>query len=295
MAEGQEHAQGQGVDPVITAWQAMTAEIAQLNHAFTTQGISSTVQKFDGNPKNFREWVKSIEKYAILVNMPDHRKRYIAYQTSGGAVSGFIQRYIHANPDNTWQQLKDQLSVRFSYVTDRQMALSLLRSVKQKTDETIQVFAERILSLAEMAYLNQGGDAVERQLIDIFIDGITNDPLKMKILRDQPNTLQGAIAIATNEQNLRVMVQMTHSHAQSSHHEPMEVDHSRGQRFRGQNHPNRFNRINSANPAQNFRQIKCWNCGMLGHVSRDCGPKDKPRPSVGHGRPRQSNYNQQEN
>ena len=32
MAEGQEHAQGQGVDPVITAWQAMTAEIAQLNH-----------------------------------------------------------------------------------------------------------------------------------------------------------------------------------------------------------------------------------------------------------------------
>ena len=156
MAEGQEHAQGQGVDPVITAWQAMTAEIAQLNHAFTTQGISSTVQKFDGNPKNFREWVKSIEKYAILVNMPDHRKRYIAYQTSGGAVSGFIQRYIHANPDNTWQQLKDQLSVRFSDVTDRQMALSLLRPVRQKTGETIQVFAERILSLAEMAYLNQG-------------------------------------------------------------------------------------------------------------------------------------------
>ena len=75
MAEAQEHAQGQGVDLVITAWQAMTAEIAQLNHAFTTQGISSTVQKFDGNPKNFREWVKSIEKYAILVNMPDHRKK----------------------------------------------------------------------------------------------------------------------------------------------------------------------------------------------------------------------------
>ena len=175
------------------------------------------------------------------------------------------------------------------------MALSLLRSVKQKTGETIQVFAERILSLAEMAYLNQGGDAVERQLIDIFVDGITNDPLKMKILRDQPHHLQGAIAIATNKQNLRVRVQMTHSHAQSIHHEPMEVDHSRGQRFRGQNHPNRFNRINSANPAQNFRQIKCWNCGMLGHVSRDCRPKDKPRPSVGHGRPRQSNYNQQEN
>ena len=129
----------------------MTAEIAQLNHAFTTQGISSTVQKFYRNPKNFREWVKLIEKYATLVNMPDHRKKYIAYQTSGGVVSGFIQRYIHANPDNTWQQLKDQLSVRFSDVIDRQMALSLLRSVKQKACKTIQVFAKRILSLAKMA------------------------------------------------------------------------------------------------------------------------------------------------
>ena len=27
MAEGQEHAQGQDLDPVITAWHAMTAEI----------------------------------------------------------------------------------------------------------------------------------------------------------------------------------------------------------------------------------------------------------------------------
>ena len=101
--------------------------------------------------------------------MPDHRNKLVAYQTSSGAVSGFIQRYIQANRDNTWQQLKEQLSVRFSDVTDRQMALSLLRSVKQKTGETIQVFAERILSLAVMAYLNQGGDAVERQLIDIFV------------------------------------------------------------------------------------------------------------------------------
>ena len=62
--------------------------------------------------------------------------------------------------------------------------MSLLRSVKQKAGETIQVFAERILSLAEMAYLNQGGDTVECQLTDIFVDGITNDLLKMKTLRD---------------------------------------------------------------------------------------------------------------
>ena len=39
MAEGQEHAQGQCVDPVITAWHAMADEIVPLIPAFTTQSI----------------------------------------------------------------------------------------------------------------------------------------------------------------------------------------------------------------------------------------------------------------
>ena len=84
-------------------------------------------------------------------------------------------------------KIKEQLAVRFSDVTDAQMALSLLRRVRQKQGDTIQNFSKRISSLAEEA--NQGGDAIERQLIDIFADGLINDQLKMKILREQPNTL----------------------------------------------------------------------------------------------------------
>lgn len=41
-------------------------------------------------------------------------------------------------------------------------------------------------------YHNQGGQAVERQLKQIFEDILTNDQFKLKILRDQPGTLQGA-------------------------------------------------------------------------------------------------------
>ena len=59
MAKGQEHIQGPGVDPVITAWQVRTAKIAQMNKSFTTQGISCAVQKFEGTPKIFK-WIKSI-------------------------------------------------------------------------------------------------------------------------------------------------------------------------------------------------------------------------------------------
>ena len=221
--------------------------------------------------------------------MCDRRKKLIAYQSSSGAVSGFIQRYMTANPQNTWEQLKEQLAVRFSDVTDRQMALSLLRTVRQKPGENIQLFAERILSLAEEAYHNQGGDAVVRQLIDVFVDGLTQDNLKMKILRDQPDTLQGAIAIATNEQNLRARVQLTHTTPQRRE-VPMEVDHSRGQQFKRDND---FRRVNSAQPE---RKIICWNCAQEGHISRDCRNKEQQnRPPMGHGRPRGPLNKNQEN
>ena len=212
MADGQAQAQQQPliqgqpqpqvqVDPAVQAFQNLRVELANVTQALTAQGISSIVNKFDGNPKKFREWIKSIEKYAVLVNADEDRKKLIAYQSSGGAVSGFIQRYMQANVAHKWAQMKAQLAVRFSDVTDNQMALSLLRQVRQKAGENIQNYAERILSLVEEAYDNQGGDAIERQLIDIFVDGLLNDQLKLKILRDQPDTLQGAVAICTNEQN----------------------------------------------------------------------------------------------
>ncbi|MCG7878548.1 MAG: zinc finger domain-containing protein [Candidatus Thiodiazotropha taylori] len=253
-------------------------ELSNVSQTLTTQGISHTVSKFDGNPKHFREWVKSIEKYATLVNLPDDRKKLVAYQSSTGAVSGFIHRYMQANQNQPWAHLKQQLAVRFSDVMDAQMALSLLRNCKQKPGENIHMFAERLLSLAEEAYNNQGGDAVERQLIDIFVDGLTNDQLKLKILRDHPDTLQAAIGVATNEQNLRARVNMSHRT-----NEPMEVDHSRGQRFRPRN---RFNRVNTVNNGSN-RSIRCWHCGQEGHVIRDCKVKEQGnRPAMGHGRSR---------
>ena len=130
-------------------------------------------------------------------------------------------------------------------------------------------------------------------MIDIFVDGLQNDHLKMKILRDLPDTLQGAVVIATTEQNLRNRVQLSHNTTQKE--TPMEIDHSRGQTFR---YKNRFNRINSAESTQSKRPVRCWSCGQEGHISRDCQNKEQSRPPMGHGRHRrqyQSQVGNQEN
>ena len=79
----------------------------------------------------------------------------------------------------------------------------LLTKVHQKSGETVQVYDERLFALSEDAFDNHQGPAVQRQLIDIFVDGLLEEQLKLKVLRENPNTLEAAITAATNEQNLR--------------------------------------------------------------------------------------------
>ena len=83
----------------------------------------------------------------------------------------------------------------------------------------------------------------------------------MKMLRDQPYTLQVALGAATNEQNLRTRVQISYRTNTSSNHTTMEVDHSQGQYYE---HRQGYNRVNSLVNTQ----VKCWHCGRLGHMSR---------------------------
>ena len=63
----------------------------------------------------------------------------------------------------------------------------------QPIDPGVQAFQNLRVEVANIgqALAAQGVSGTiskfERQLIDIFVDGLTNDQLKMKILRDQPD------------------------------------------------------------------------------------------------------------
>lgn len=194
----------------------------------------------------------------------------------------------------------------------------MLRSIKQKPNENVHAYVERLLALAEDAYVgyNNGQQQaaglaiIERQLIDYFIDGLHEEHLKFKVMRDSPATLQAAVTSATNEQTLRLRYNLRFSNNKKE--EPMEVDHFRPQRRcqychrsghdikecrtrqrqinsvsqeirqvdNKQLHPNDNYQNQSKYNSQslqsnqrarhNFRNIECWNCGKLGHIRRNC-------------------------
>ena len=70
------------------------------------QGVVQMVPVFEGDPKGFCDWIRTIDQYSALMNLPDDRKRLIAFQASKGAVRGYIQRCINALPNRTWENLK---------------------------------------------------------------------------------------------------------------------------------------------------------------------------------------------
>lgn len=115
--------------------------------------IPFNIKVFEGNPQEFETWLKQIEKHSFLFNCNDRKKQLVAYQTSTGLVSDYIKRYLESDArDKTWANLKENLQSRFSLILDRPKAFERLVNTKQKKDEDVQFFAERLLSLSEKAY-----------------------------------------------------------------------------------------------------------------------------------------------
>ena len=104
------------------------------------------------------------------------------------------------------QEIDDQ-TVR--EITDESEAIAVLRRIRQGPDESVQMYSERLLRVAEDAYPpscqadKSGYDLVQRQLLDIFCDGLFHDYLRMKVMRANSKTFEEAVEIAMQEQNLR--------------------------------------------------------------------------------------------
>ena len=96
-------------EEIASVFHTSTQELSNVSSALTIQGIAANIPKFDGNPKFLREWVKSIYKYAVLLNVPNEKKHLMAFQSATGAVSAFIERYMNANPHHKLERLKRQL------------------------------------------------------------------------------------------------------------------------------------------------------------------------------------------
>ena len=250
--------------------------------------LSSVVTPFEGDPRKFKRWVKEVEKYALMSGKQNHEVPTLAYMTCKGSVGDFIKRYLDETEASesvaSWNDLKKLLKNRFSEITDPQHALAIMRRTKQFDGESVQLFAERLLQISEDAFDSDriANPLIQQQLVDIFCDGIAYDYLRMKILRENPRTLESAVEIAMKEQNIRKRLTLRSTDAITPNELLKESHFDTTPHFMAQNFHRgpTISRHEEPMEVDHYRGIQCYKCRKKGHKANKCPTNQITKPQM---------------
>ena len=171
-----------------------------LSQTIKYQGVTLDVTPFDGKAKDFKNWMKAVEKHARLNQLNEDQTKLVAYKTSRGAVSDYLDRVLNEHPGYEWEQIKSELLSRVA---------EILRDLS-----------------------GQGSYAaeVQKQLVNFFIDGLWYDYIKIKVMRENYEILQDAVTTGMTEFYLRKRVDIITGHdyysksnIDSGQEEPMNI------------------------------------------------------------------------
>ena len=284
-------------------------QLGEIKNEIKKKDFDVNITPFSGqSPTDFRNWMSELNKAFLLQpNLSDHDRIRLALRHSTGMVSDYVTLYIkeNENGDNpiTWENLKNQLTFRFSECSDRDQAFVLLTKMKQQKEENIQNYSTRVLKLALEAFDNIETPEIQRQLVGVFVDGLINDHIKIKLIHQKPQTLSAAAESAVRMQNFQaeVRLRLGDAHASSSDPDdvtapfrhkhrnllptagrnevPMEINHMRPNFRRGndrnEHRGHRENNYRTPRRDQGTMGVRnpniiCYNCSGKGHIARNC-------------------------
>ena len=187
-------------------FEMVARSFSNLERTLHENSLALHIKSYDGtDPSLCRHWIDEIEKWAHNSQAVDEDKKNALFITAKKTVSDFIQRYIDENPDCTWLDLRKEVLSNFANISDAAHALDELHNVKQEKDESLSVFLERLRTLSldafqEINLEEEGANKLsQRQLVNVFIDGLQSDRIKRKILACECQDLNTAARIAKKE------------------------------------------------------------------------------------------------
>ena len=181
-------------------------QLERLVESMVTTQILTNISTYKGDAKDYRRWVKDVERHIQAIGGGDANGITVAVQTSTGVVADFLFRYRNDHPGATWAAIKDELASRFSDGQDAGLGQQQMHKLKRGQGESATAYAERIIEKAAKAFRGHqlDKDLVVMQIIDVFIEGL-RDPLACN-----PATFQGAVDIAVGEArvNAKIIVEV---------------------------------------------------------------------------------------
>jgi hypothetical protein len=167
-----------------------------------SMSMANQIRHFNGEGnRKFHDWLKDMTRVCTALRADPERTRALALQTVTGPAAEFLTRYLTTRPTADWPVIKAAMAARYSDEADATYALQKLRTLKQNSGEPVQNYVERILSFSGDAYVGQdiNNQFIQQQLVQTFIDGVKDEFMAKKLIRERPQTLDAALTIAISE------------------------------------------------------------------------------------------------
>ena len=181
----------------------INGQLGRIGGSLVIQGLLDRVPEFTGKEK-LEDWLQEINKSKLTHGLSDKEVCQLMWAKSRGTVSRVVGRKLTAQPATTHKELVTLLENEYGQLVDGQHAFSKLTKIKQGKDEELSSYIERLFQLVGKAYGEKWKtahtDVVQPQLVGIFMEGLREREVKLRIYRKGVATLEEAIAIAKAEE-----------------------------------------------------------------------------------------------